>query len=110
VHGIHEEEIFYYVIVWFMACAAALARIARDREYVSVWHCLGVGATSGFYGFGVVALFFIPNPSSADSNWYWIGISALVGLLGKEQDAIGKALLSRVFAVAKLLQEGNKEK
>lgn len=108
-HGIQKEEIFYYVVVWFVASLASVARIARDREFVSVWHCIGVGATSGFYGFGVVALFFVPDPASADSNWHWIGVSALVGLLGKEQDAIGKTLLGKVFAVAKLLQEG-KEK
>ena len=109
-HGLRPEEIIYYAIVWFVAALASLARIARDSEFVSVWHCIGSSATSGFYGFGVVALFFVPNPSTVDSNWYWIGISALVGLLGKEQDAIGKALLNRVFAVAKLLQEGGKEK
>lgn len=108
-HGIHGEEIFYYVLVWFVACAAALARIARDSEYVSVWHCLGIGATSGFYGFGVVAIFFVPNAVSAHGNWYWLGVSALVGLLSKEQDAIGKTLLDKVFSVAKLLQE-KKEK
>jgi hypothetical protein len=109
VYGIHKEEIFYYVLVWFVASLAAMARIARDREFVSVWHCIGVGATSGFYGFGIVALFFVPDPASADRSWYWIGVSALVGLLGKEQDAIGKTLLGKVVAVAKLLQEG-KEK
>lgn len=108
-HGIHQEEIFYYVAVWFVACAAALARIARDSEFVSVWNCLGASATSGFYGFGVVALFFVPDPTGANGAWYWLGVSALVGLLSKEQDAIGKTLLNKVFSVAKLLQE-SKEK
>jgi hypothetical protein len=105
VHEIHSGEITYYVIVWFVAFGAALARVARDRDAVSLWNGLGVGATSGFYGFGVVAIFFVPHASGAHGTWYWIGVSALVGLLGKEQDAIAKTALSKAFALAKLLQE-----
>jgi hypothetical protein len=105
VHEINREEVVYYVIVWFVACAAALARVARDREFVNFWNCLGIGATSGFYGFGVVALFFVPHPTGTSGTWYWIGVSALVGLLGKEQDAIGKTLVNKIFSVAKMLQE-----
>ena len=106
-HGIHQEEIFYYVVVWFIAFGASLARVARDRDNVSLWNGLGVGATSGFYGFGVVAIFFVPSAASGHGTWYWIGVSAMVGLLGKEQDMIAKTLISKVFAVAKLLQESN---
>jgi len=103
VHGITTQEIVFYAIVWFVGFAASFSRAVRDRECVDCRNIFGLSATAGFVSFGVVAVLFVPSPDAPSSSWYWIGISALVGILGKEQDKIAKAVLGKTFAMSKVL-------
>lgn len=104
-HGITTHEIVFYSIVWFVGFAAAFSRAVRDRECFDNRNILGLSATAGFVSFGVVAVLFVPGSDASGSSWYWIGVSALVGIVGKEQDKIAKGVLSKVFAMAKVLRD-----
>lgn len=108
-HGITTQEIVFYAIVWFFGFASSFSRAVRDRECVDSRNILGLSATAGFVSFGVVAVLFVPDADAPSSSWYWIGISALVGILGKEQDKIAKAVLSKSFAMSKVIFRDNEE-
>lgn len=102
-HGITIQEIQFFSLVWLVAFFAAFARSARESEYRNFWHGVSIGASAGFFAFGVVAFLFNNNSSDSRGSWSWLGISALVGLMSKEQDAMAKAILGKVFAISKIV-------
>lgn len=108
-HGITTQEIVFYAMVWLVGFASSFSRAVRDRECVDCRNVFGLSATAGFVSFGVVAVLFVPNADAPSSGWYWIGVSALVGILGKEQDKIAKAVLSKSFAMSRVLFKDNEE-
>lgn len=90
------EAYAYYVAAWAISFLAAFFRAIRDGDYRSYCHGLSLGATSGFFSFGVVAVLRDYSPGDGGGHWYYLGIAALIGLLAKEQDKIAKTLLSNV--------------
>jgi hypothetical protein len=76
-----------------------MARSAREGGSSGAWHFIGSSCTSGFYSFGVVAILFVPSADTVSSHWYWLGVAALVGLMGKEQDLVAKFLLSKAGVI-----------
>lgn len=96
------EEITYAAIIWLVAFAAAFCRTVRDGEYRDFWHAFSIGATSGVFSFGIVAFLLDSDPSHSTRGWYYVGVSALIGLLAKEQDKYGRMFLNSAFTAAKL--------
>lgn len=112
-HEITKTEIEFFVAVWLVAFFAAFARGARESEYRNLWHAFAIGSTAGFFSFGIVAFLLDPDSSNGRNSWSWLGVSALVGLMSKEQDAMAKAILGKVFAISKIVfrdgEESNKQ-
>ena len=109
-HEITKQEILFFLAVWTIGFLAAFFRAVRDNDFRDLWHCFSLGAVSGMVSFGVVAVFFVPDTDNSGRHWYWLGISALVGLLGKEQDTFAKFVLSKVFMISRTaLTEKEKE-
>lgn len=96
-HGITTQEIVFYGLVWVVAFAASLFRAIRDGESGSAGHGCALGVTAGFVSFGVVSIWVNSNSSSVNLPWYWIGVSALIGLLGKEQDRLMRIVIQSVL-------------
>lgn len=59
--------------------------------------------SSGFIAFGSIAVLLNRSPDSTNSSWYYLGLSAFIGLLGKEQDMIMRAVLTNSFGAVKVL-------
>lgn len=89
-HGITTSEIAMFALIWAMAFASTIARAVRDGDSRSLGRCAGLGCTAGFLAVGIVAVWIDRGPNGIDlSNpWFWIGLSALIGGLGKEQDRL----------------------
>lgn len=79
---------------WLVAFCASLSRSARDADGISVVRILGLSSSSGFFAVGAIGLGF-GNLDGA-SPLYLLGISALVGLVSKEQDQYVKAAFARI--------------
>lgn len=98
------EEIIFFAVVWAVAFAAAFARAVRDHECSSFSNACALGFTAGILSFGIVTFLIDRNPDRAGSPWYYLGISALIGLLAKEQDKYARLVMSSVFNVMRTLQ------
>jgi hypothetical protein len=103
VHGITTEQLIFFSLVWAVAFVAAFARAVRDREYVSLANNVAVSCTAGLLAFGSVCILGASDSSDSHGAWYYLGVSALIGLFAKEQDKFGKALLQKVWSVGKVL-------
>jgi hypothetical protein len=111
VHGIETlriEEIIFFAIVWFVSFAAAFSRTVRDGEFRNVGNACAVGFTAGLFSFGVVAFLIDRDPSNTNRAWYYIGLSALIGLMAKEQDKWARAILSNAFTILRVLTQKGK--
>ena len=64
-------------------------------------HCLSVGSVAGFLGFAVVGFLLGDDSGSSDQWGYYLALSAMVGLGGKEPtevlDIIRKRLTKRLL-------------
>lgn len=90
-------SISYFATVFTVAALAGVFRTVRNGDYRSVSHCIGVAGVSGFLGFGVVAL-VAGDHSRTDFNPVWyLGVSAIIGLAGKEQNEMISILWQNVM-------------
>ncbi len=96
--GITVQEVIFFALVWSIAFLATVFRSIRDGDSRSVWNCIAFGFTAGFLSSGIIAVLVGRNPNNiAGTHWYWLGVSALIGLLGKEQDKVLRFVLSGVL-------------
>lgn len=92
-----QQEIIFFSILYAVTVAASISRGLRDAEYRNHWHCLTSGFTSGFFSLGIITVWLNSDTSNNTGNaWYYIGISVLLGLAGKEQDTILRFILSGI--------------
>lgn len=91
------DETRYFIVMWTLTFIAGTLRTFRDQDYRNIWDCVTVGGVGGFYGFSVVCVCQYYGPSIADFGWPYIGVSTAIGLLGKEQDKITRAIFTKFF-------------
>jgi hypothetical protein len=91
--------VIFYATVWLIGFTTAFVRVLRDDDYKSLVHCISVSSASGFFCFAVISITGDDNVNDISRNWYWLGVAALMGLAVKEQDAIARALLSKILKV-----------
>jgi len=78
-----------------VAFCSSLSRSARDADSVSIVRMLGLGSSSGFLSVGFVGIWWSdPGNSSA---MYFLGASAVIGLMSKEQEKITKMVFDRIW-------------
>lgn len=90
-------EVVYFVVVWIIAFGAGLWRTIRDHRYDCWWDCIAVGMVGGFYGFATVTILSPYGPDIAVNGWPYLGLAAIVGALGKEQDKIMRRIASKAI-------------
>jgi hypothetical protein len=101
------EEVIFFVAVWAIAFSASVARSLRDSDPRGLRYGIALGCTAGFLGVGIIAIWFgSGDPGNrVTSPWPFFGASALIGLLGKEQDRLVRAALNGFFRSIKLTIE-----
>ena len=85
-------EVQYYATMWLLAFSAGVFRTLRDRDYQSLWDCVCAGGVGGFYAFAVVSICSYRGPSVGDFGWGYLGMAVAIGVMGKEQDQLMRAL------------------
>jgi hypothetical protein len=99
VYAITTQEVIFYAIIWSMAFLSAVARGYRDDDYRSVGHLIALGSTSGLFSVAVVSILHDYIGDSIGGAWGRIGIATMMGFFAKDQDKIGRAILSRAIGV-----------
>lgn len=91
------SEIIFYAGVWLFAFAAGLVRVVRDHDCQRIGDVFAVGFAGGFFGFGAVCIWVGNDLDTLRSPWFYWGVAALIGLLGKEQDKYLRVLISSLM-------------
>lgn len=87
----------FWGVVWLAAYLAGYSRRVRNRRSVDYRECLRSSLFSGFLGFSTVAVLRALWPDYSTDGWHYVGVSALVGLLGNEQERILAHLANKVM-------------
>lgn len=77
------EEAGFYGAVWLFAFLVSVFRTLSGDDTVSIRVCVGSSGVTGFFAFAVIS--FLCGKSSSDDfsgQFYYLGLSALIGLAG----------------------------
>lgn len=96
-HDVDQFSILYLLVVWLVSALAGASRCIRNGDFESLSHLFAVAGFSGFVGFGVVCLCIGDLNAAVVNKPVYLGISAIVGLAGKEQTMIISMLWKRIF-------------
>ena len=92
-------EAVFYVLAWGVAALAGLSRQLSISEHATCKHLLAITANSGFLGFAVVALLCRHSGGIAGFEFYYLALSSVIGLAGKEQEQIVSMLWKKFMKV-----------
>ena len=102
----NTEESLFYATCFLVASISCLLRVWNDREGGhTVSSLVGRCASSGIYGFGIVALWLgrvADSAVSSDSPYVFIAISAFVGMAGRE---LQERIIGAVFRKIGLIKD-----
>lgn len=77
------EEASFYAAAWIVPFLVSMFRIHATDSTVSFSSSIGSSGVTAFFAFAVVALFCGKSePDAISHHWYYLGLSALVGLAG----------------------------
>ena len=82
------NEIIFYLCVYGMAFLSGCSRLLVSSAIVTCRNLFAVGLNSGFLGFAVVAILCRTSESFSGSEFFYLGVAAVMGLAGKEQDRV----------------------
>jgi hypothetical protein len=91
------HETVFFLVVWTIGFLSGTARLIRDHGIYRPIDIISIGFSGGFFSFGVVAILLRYDPGGASANWFYLGVSALVGSLGKEQDLYVKRIVAGIL-------------
>lgn len=90
----------FWSTIWAIAAASGIARTLRDSDYHDLLDVVSVGLFSGMVGLGVVAFWVGSSGGHIGNEPRYMGLSALLGLMGKEQDRLVRCIISKAFQVS----------
>lgn len=94
---IKSSEAIFYLLSWFVAALAGVSRQLSLVDTITCRNCLAVGVNAGFLGFASVAIFVRAAGGFIGTEFYYLGIAALIGLAGKEQEQIVSILWAKIL-------------
>lgn len=90
-------EIVFYGVIWWMAALSGVARAVFDNEYRNWRHLVSIGVLSGFVGLSIVGVSYQWLGGTGGDEFYFVAISCLAGLMGKEQTLFLSFVFRRVL-------------
>lgn len=106
----NSTEIIFFLVVYAVGFFAATVRVVRDGDRNSIGSCLAVGLSGGLFSFGIICLWIGGDSDNVADPWLYVGVAALIGLLGKEQDKYLRQIMSNLMrVVTKTKDEGGDE-
>ena len=101
-HEITRESIVFYGAVWSIAFLACLCRSVRDAAGFNFWNILASSGMAGFLAFGCIGYVVGGGVDfSARSDWYFLGLAALLGLIAKDPDKIALVIISKALSAVR---------
>lgn len=106
---IKAEEATFFGAVWLLATLVAFFRgysrnVTRvDEPFRVAFFSSGL---AGFLAFAVVSVLVGRNPDRITGHWYYLGVSAVIGMAGPYQQRIVEVLLSKLGAIGAAIQDG----
>ena len=94
---LQAAEIIFHCAAWCIGFASGTARLLREDGDYNVRYIIAVGSCSAFFAAGVCAVLARYDSGSSSHAWFYLGLSALIGLLGKEQDMFLRMIIERVL-------------
>jgi hypothetical protein len=94
--SIKSSEAIFYILTWFISAMAGISRQLSLVDRITCRNVFAVGVNSGFLGFAVVAFSIRVGGGYVGTEFYYLGIAAVVGLAGKEQEQIVSILWARI--------------
>lgn len=104
------ESIGFYAAVFAVGALSTLGRAIRDGDFVDWRHLSGACFTAGFLSCGIVSFLVARGGDANDGHWFYLGVAALIGVLGKEQDKLARGFLSRTINGIKIAFTSKDEK
>ena len=92
-----RSQAAFFAAVFAVAFVTSFFRVVRDGEYVNWSRSLAFAFTSGGLSFGLVAICRDYISDDSVSVFGWIGLSAVFGIMSKEQDAFVRATIRAVW-------------
>ena len=97
-HGSYNEFIFWFMC-YGIAFASSISRSSCDPDPIPVTRQLGSGSSAGFFTIAIIGLFGGSSIASASGQYFFVGVAAVVGLLGREQDKYVKLIVSKAIRI-----------
>jgi len=91
------DETLFFIVSWLIGCLASAVRSVRDGCVVDYCNLLAGSFAGGFFAFGTVSILLRYDSVGNSDRWFYLGVAALVGLLGKEQDKYSRIILSKLL-------------
>ena len=95
-----DSSYLYWAGLWGIAAAAGTIRALRDSDYRDLCSLASVGLFSGMAGFGIIAVFAGGLDGHTGRELRYLGLAALIGLMGKEQDRLVRYVVSQALKKA----------
>lgn len=86
------DEAVFYGATWTIGFLASLFASLGSSDSESARKCVYRSGISGFLAFAVVAVFVGRVTGPIIGHWYFLGIAALIGLAGNQQEYIRKTV------------------
>ena len=95
-----SEEGMFIILVIVAGFISGLYRARRDDNYERWSDLFAVGVCSGALGFGIVTFWLGPGHVVGRIDWFYVGFSALIGLIGKELESSVRKLFVKALTQA----------
>lgn len=93
---LNVDQIVFYGLVWTNSFLSSIFVTLGDEKQNNLRRILSVAGFSGFLAFAVVSIFMGKINGPMDGQWYYLGISTLIGLSAKYQENILRTVLHKI--------------
>lgn len=92
-----DQSYLFWAGVWIIAGAAGAIRALRDSDYRDLCSLACVGMFSGMAGFAIIGLMAGTVDGYVGRELRYLGLAALIGLMGKEQDRLIRYVVAKTL-------------
>lgn len=91
------EQATFYGAVWAIAFVAAVFVHMGDTTRKHHRNCIWVGGIAGFLAFSTVAVLVGRSHEPLGEQWYYLGVSTVIGLSSKQAEQLRQKLFNFVL-------------
>ena len=89
---LNVETSTFYGAVWAVAFVCSICVHLGNSHPKPIRNCIWTSGVSGFLAFSTVAILLGDTSEPITGQWYYLGVSALVGISSKQADQLRQKL------------------